>query len=185
MREPSPAQGARRPVRLSWYARKLRPRRTRATPGSLITSRRWRKRRFHDPACIIEANETAEFFVSHESPTERTGAFLVANIGDIRLEVHLGNRMSESRPRVAPLWRGSFAGPRAGRSENPQARSLVTGLEGASLRSCHLGRLLALLFSTAPYKKSVCSEDGAGKKGERHPHRKNPSHRSNQPKNTG
>jgi hypothetical protein len=58
----------------------------------------------------------------------------------------------------------------------------VTGLEGASLRFCHRGRLLALLFYIAPYKKSVCSEDGAGKKGERHPHRKNPSHRSNQPK---
>jgi hypothetical protein len=58
----------------------------------------------------------------------------------------------------------------------------VTGLEGASLRFCHRGRLLALLFYIAPYKESVCNEDGAGKKGERHPHRKNPSHRNNQPK---
>jgi hypothetical protein len=58
----------------------------------------------------------------------------------------------------------------------------VTGLEGASFRSCHRGRLLALLFYIAPYKESACSEDGAGKKGERPPHRKNPSHRNNQPK---
>ena len=63
-----------------------------------------------------------------------------------------------------------------------KTRSLVTGLEGAFFRSCHRGRLLALLFYIAPYKESACSEDGAGKNGERPPHRKNPSHRNNQPK---
>jgi hypothetical protein len=65
--------------------------------------------------------------------------------------------------------------------ESPGEES-VTGLEGASLRSCHRGRLLALLFYIAPYKESACSEDGAGKKGEPPPHRKNTSHRNNQPK---
>ena len=73
-------------------------------------------------------------------------------------------------------------GPRDGRLEKSQARQSRDWPRRGVLRSCHRGRLLALLFYIAPYKKSVCSEDGAGKKGERHPHRKNPSHRSNQPK---
>jgi hypothetical protein len=103
MREPSPAQGARRPVHLSWYARKLRPRRARATPGSQITSRRWRKRRFHDPACIIEANETAEFLSAKSSRPSGRARSLALTYG---IEAQPGPFSKRAtRPRASPLAR--------------------------------------------------------------------------------
>jgi hypothetical protein len=102
-------------------------------------------------------------------------------VADVRGLASLSGMIDLPRPtRGCPFW--EQPAPAMADWRNLRRGSLVTGLEGASLRFCHRGRLLALLFYIAPYKESVCSEDGAGKKGERHPHRKNPSHRNNQPK---